>query len=252
MKTSFKLSPREWKSGLSLVEALVVIGVIVTLLALLFPAFGRMRDASKEAICLGNLRAYGSSLLSAIADHGGLPAWNGLGPREQTDGSTYPSFDLWLIPEYLPAKLRCPLATEAEKKLPAGFSYGASAGLAQFFHKLKGIPAPSHRVVLASETYGTTHWSPTQLNQAMWGVSDANAKDERMRLYEGSIRRPQFHGTKAERGLNLLMLDGHAALVQPPKSDWYQRPIYGDETNGGYFYDRVQFGKMYRGTLKVR
>ncbi|HWL53925.1 MAG TPA: prepilin-type N-terminal cleavage/methylation domain-containing protein [Chthoniobacteraceae bacterium] len=252
MKTTLQPPRPNRRSGMSLVEMLVVIAVVVALLALLFPALGRMREASKEVACLANLRNYGSALLTAISDHGGLPAWNGLGPGEQTGGSTYPSYDVWLIPEYLPAKLRCPLASELEKKQALGFSYGASAGLAQFFPKLKAIPAPSHRVVLASETYGTSHWSSTQLNMAMWGVSDPNAKDERMKLHEGSVRRPQFHGTKARRGLNLFLLDGHAALVRPAGGDWYQPPTYGDATNGGYFYDRVQFGKIYRGTMKVQ
>ncbi len=252
MEPSFERPESDRSDGLSLVELLVVLAVIATLLMLFFPALGRMRDASREVVCMGNLRAYGSAVLTYAAENNGLPAWNGLGPGDQTGGSTYPNFDSWLIPRYLAAKLRCPLMTNAEEKLTTGFRYGGSAALAQHYPRLKGIPAPAHRVVLALESYGSSFWSPTHLNMTMWGVSDANAKDERTRIHEGSVRRPQFHGTRENRGLNLLFLDGHAALVRPVKGDWYQKPTYGDATNGGDFYDRVQFGNMKNGKLEVR
>ncbi len=243
---------KDHRHAFTLVEALVAFAIIAISMALAFSAFSRMRDASREVSCLANLRSFGNATLAFAGDNGGLPGWNGLGPKEQEEGGTsYPDFGKWLIPKYLPETLYCPLATRKERELTSGFRYAGSAGLAQYYPKLKNIPAPLSRVVLAVECYGANFWSSTHLNMTMYGVSDANAKDDRMKSNEGSVRRSQYHGTSENRGLHLFFLDGHAALIRPTDGDWYQKPIYGDATNGGYFYDRNQFNSMKAGRLIV-
>ncbi len=241
---------RSANTGISLVEVLVLVVIITILMVISVSVFSRMSNSAKEVKCLGNIREYGNALLTCIADNGGLPPWNGLGPGDQEGGSTYPNFNGMLIPEYLPERLRCPLATGAERLLSSGFSYGGSAALAQHYPRLQGLPAPLHKVVLVSESYGSVFWSPTHLNMTMYGVSDANAKDDKMKIHEGSVRRPQYHGPATDRGLHLFFLDGHSALVRPSQGNWYQSPTYGDGINEGYFYDRVQFGKMKNGQIQ--
>lgn len=56
-------------SGFTLVEVLVVIGVLMLLAALLFPAFGRAREDGKRKVCLSNLRQIGLSLQQYSQDH---------------------------------------------------------------------------------------------------------------------------------------------------------------------------------------
>src|SRR3979409_793645 len=66
--TSSRLIPQR---GFTLVELLVVIGIIVVLLAILIPMTARVRDAANSARCLSNLRQIGCALISYSGDHHG-------------------------------------------------------------------------------------------------------------------------------------------------------------------------------------
>lgn len=57
--TSRPLRFRRRVAGLSLLELLVVIGIIGVLLGLLFPIVGRARDSARTVVCLANLRSVG-------------------------------------------------------------------------------------------------------------------------------------------------------------------------------------------------
>jgi prepilin-type processing-associated H-X9-DG protein/prepilin-type N-terminal cleavage/methylation domain-containing protein len=53
----------------TLVELLVVVGIIAVLLSLLLPTLGRVRDEAKRAACMSNLRQVGSAMLMYAADN---------------------------------------------------------------------------------------------------------------------------------------------------------------------------------------
>jgi prepilin-type N-terminal cleavage/methylation domain-containing protein len=64
---------RAERAAFTLVELLVVVGVIAVLLALLMPALGRARDHARRAACLSNLRTLTAAwLLYADNNHGRL------------------------------------------------------------------------------------------------------------------------------------------------------------------------------------
>jgi len=63
------------KSGFTLVELLVVIGIIAALVALLLPALNAARAQAKTMACASNLRQIGLALeVYALGNRGGLPA----------------------------------------------------------------------------------------------------------------------------------------------------------------------------------
>src|SRR5690348_11313226 len=60
--------------GFSLVELLVVVGVIVVLIGLLMPVLGRARESANRTACMSNLRQLAAGLLQYAADnHGRFP-----------------------------------------------------------------------------------------------------------------------------------------------------------------------------------
>ncbi len=222
--------------GLTLTELMVVISITTVIALLAFPAGRQVYDQSRAAVCLGQLRSYGTAVMAMLADTGGVP---------KVSSITQINFWNMLYPAYIQEKPRCPLANAKERTLTYGFHYVGNAGLLYSFPKLQGIPVAPSQVVLATEGYSTGGlYSATHLNMTMWGIRDGESPSSEN---EGSTRRAQYHGPSANRGLNLLFLDGHARLVVPERGDWWNEPTYGTSTNGGYFYNRTQFSRMAKG-----
>ena len=61
----FKFSRR----GFTLVELLVVIGIIAVLIGILIPVLGKARESSNRTACLANLRTIGQAMFMYAADH---------------------------------------------------------------------------------------------------------------------------------------------------------------------------------------
>src|SRR4051812_18925702 len=62
----------------SLIELMVVIGIIAVLLALLLPAVQRAREAANQVQCASQLRQLGLGFMNYAAQNlGWLPSWGG-------------------------------------------------------------------------------------------------------------------------------------------------------------------------------
>ena len=72
VSTARCLGPRHHRLGFTLVELLVVIGILAILLSLLIPGLRKAREASRQVTCMSNLRQIGIGLQMYLADNNGV------------------------------------------------------------------------------------------------------------------------------------------------------------------------------------
>ena len=109
-----------WRSaGFTLVELMVVIGIIALLIALLMPALTKANHHAQQIRCVSNLRQVGILLTIYSQDNDGwyfpVGAWDPVQKKYKTYGyeSSNPTAPRWTVfvwqpPETYPAVMRCP------------------------------------------------------------------------------------------------------------------------------------------------
>src|SRR3954469_24484325 len=89
-------SPRGGRSGFTLTELLVVIGIIAVLMALLMPALSAAREQAKRASCANNLRQIGVAEFAYAADNQGY-----LTPCFQVNSDMHEAWPaVWSLPQW--------------------------------------------------------------------------------------------------------------------------------------------------------
>jgi prepilin-type N-terminal cleavage/methylation domain-containing protein/prepilin-type processing-associated H-X9-DG protein len=71
--------------GFTLVELLVVIGIIALLVSILLPSLARARESGNRLVCLSNLKQLGTAMMMYVNDNKGALPLTGLGSHRDED-----------------------------------------------------------------------------------------------------------------------------------------------------------------------
>lgn len=232
----------------TLVELLVVIGIIGILATLLFSALSRAKNAAQSTTCKNHLHQIGLSLQMYVSEHSIYPsAIGGGGPPLKTWADRLAPYNSlnwtnlsWHCPTYIAeggiVKWQPPPPTGGKAEVSTSYAYNAFGmsgyGISNSIISRKGqwlglgdlnLTVPENRIVAPSEMYAVGDTRPFQ-------VPSRNGFVGRVEMEPWQYFLPsQLHAkfTEAqpphEEGYNLLFADGHVNKVK--RKDYLYPPL---------------------------
>ncbi len=215
-------------TGFSLVELLVVIGIIGILIGLLLPTLTRVREAANTVKCAAQLRQIGQGIIAYTATHDGmLPPWSGhhAYPNDIAPDDKFGPGWILLIEPNLGAKPDSPLF-----KCP---SYRSDEFAVTYFLEARytgrqtvgGPSMPISKIRLASQfvlsgDVTNTYWYPSPIGSWDRGFDNIDKDDyvQECILFFGethadtAVEGGGFNMHRA--GNNVLFADGHVAAFR--------------------------------------
>ena len=224
------------KVGFTLVELLVVIGIIALLMAIVVPVLRKARALAGEKVCASNLRQLNFALVM-YADDDGYSRY----PLEPTEHNPHPGLLEKLIAnrQDLIKAFYCPKARELERFANNPDEYipdGATDSVVDTpeNHQIGNI-SYVYWSFIENKYFGATPWRnpkffiPRQLTLVgvKWLYPDRpspKAQLSKRWVMSDFFRRgaPFPHTRKHARGLNVVYLDGHVDLVVGKPKDNYR------------------------------
>jgi prepilin-type processing-associated H-X9-DG protein/prepilin-type N-terminal cleavage/methylation domain-containing protein len=251
------------RRAFTLVELLVVVGIIAVLLGLLSPALGRARRQARAVVCLSNLRQYAATFHAYMSENKGkAPGYLGHGP-----------LDLLNIPRNdrvtQPPIAFCPEAAEIGTRVDNGGQVDFYEGAAYHAWGVWYARPPAVEVPwwgLRGCSYGWNWWtaSPDSHTERSWlqrFVSPRTRQSDLIPVFADAVTpvcNPQSDDTppaslttpkvveggrligmrgfciaRHGRGVNVAFLDGHARRVDLDdlwKLQWNNQWVVNDVT----------------------
>ncbi len=214
---------RRTRAGFTLVEMLVVIGIIAILAAIIFPVMANARHKAHQTECISNLKNLGQAFSQYIQDnYGYFPPWCASHPNPMSPPSpqnapddTIMTWDKALVMDYLQGKeetVVCPSNPEPKSVMGPGAVQGEcrSYAMARYTQRLRGtdfwggyaqmIPNPSKTVLLFEKGANLP---------GSWG----DALGENVRQSHNSKGQPDYNELMFHYGAkNILFVDGSVKL----------------------------------------
>lgn len=212
--------------GFTLVELLVVVGIIAVLIGILLPALGRAREAGRKISCASNLRQLNTALVMFANEHRGhLPNVSGgalPGGRHSRwfggwKGSTFHAEIGLLYPYLKTADVGgCPWEFDESRPQYGPTDYAYNNYLAQphtYLGPAFAVPIPlgtritrvrsSAETVTLFDSARINNWqfTPGAIDRTPWGYAPSSAT-------------PSFHARHNGYG-NVAWVDGHVSSEQP-------------------------------------
>jgi len=196
---------RAVEAGFTLVELLVVIGILSVLAALIYPAFAGARAAARKATCVANLRQLGMAVSMYADDHDDRSPRASTWHRWQGDGTAGdepgPAWEEQLF-AYVESKqiYRCPAYPSKIE-----FSYFLNTRIfyayyGRRFIEFRAIQHPSAFIVMGDCSHERLLPPPVGWAPYPWDSCDKDNMTHKCLRY-----RDTFHGN----GSNVLFADGH-------------------------------------------
>lgn len=204
--------------GFTLVELLIVVGIIALLAALLLPTFMQARERARRTACLSNLRQIGAALTAYTQDYDGF-----FPPMRSDSSAVWTGTQDWsgVIASYAPARelFRCPTANVPRTVQDTDHhARGYAMNALLFDHSIRDSPAKSEvGVRFPALTVAVCEFAyRTNLASGWIGYPYAlSAPDDGKALDPGE----RFIGTSGalrhDGGSNFVFVDGHAKWHTP-------------------------------------